>query len=58
METDPVATSSPGRSGSDKSYVATGGVAQKQGRGFPAIQPRKNGKTKEFEGKMKTIIFI
>lgn len=44
METDPVATSSPGRSGSDKSYVATGGVAQKQGRGFPAIQPRKNGK--------------
>jgi len=27
-----------GRSGTDKSYVATGGVAQKQGQGFPVLE--------------------
>lgn len=36
-----------GRSGSDKSYVATGGVAQKQGRGVPAVSKDEKEKVRE-----------
>eukprot|EP00438_Fugacium_kawagutii_P018781 Skav201310 [mRNA] locus=scaffold1490:85453:99353:- [translate_table: standard] len=44
------------RSGSDKSYVATGGVAQKQGRGVPAVSKSKTRRKRNVWEAAKTLL--